>query len=174
MNLDYGSPTANAALRSMREDLPVRGEGTIAKTYTEHGARVARAARALREAFTRADVVDLLQERHGADAPDDRTVRRHLSELASAGYLERDRDGAGTAYQYEHRESPGSGEVVTPELPGPPPGQTLYEPHYTASVRVVPLDDLLERDLSGVSASGAGLPAPSTLAEGGTDGPPPE
>lgn len=41
-------------------------------------------------------------------------------------------------------ESPGSGEVEVNGAGWRPPGQAVYEPHYTAPVRVTPLHGLLE------------------------------
>lgn len=190
MQLDYDSPLANAALRGMREDrvaqailrfarggsgavvfartaalrddLPVRGEGRIAKTYTANATRIAEAAAGLdqdRDRFTTADV----RERLGDDAPSARTIRRTLAEFATAGYVERDRHGEGTAYGYADATSPGAGEVETPAVgvdthPDTPRNRVLY----TASVRVVPPDRLLAGGEGGGSGLDPVLPAPGT------------
>jgi hypothetical protein len=196
MNLDYGSAFANDVLRGMREDrvaqailrfargdsgavvfcrtaalrddLPLRGEGRIANTYTPNATRIARAVSTLdatRERFTAGDVVDQL----GEDAPSRRTVRRVLASFASAGYVERDRGGVGTAYGYQQVGEVPAGEVEAPtvDIGGGEahPDKTRKRVYYTASVRVAPLDSLLDSLGGGGSRVGGVLPAPGTAPE---------
>jgi DNA-binding transcriptional ArsR family regulator len=186
MALNYGSDVANAALRGMREDrvmqgilrftrggtgavvfartaalrddLPVRGEGAIARTYTADQRRVADTLRTLDTGrrYTAADVVDEL----GADAPSRRTVRRTLAAFANAGYVERERDGVGRAYEYRTVEAPGAGEVSVPDLPTP--DKLRKREHYTPAVRVVSPDDLLDTGNGAVAPTLTRLPAPSS------------
>jgi len=201
MNLDYGSDVANAALRGMREDrvaqailrfargdsgavvfartaalrddLPVRGAGQVARTYSATARRIAEATRELDAddgRFTAADVEQALD-----DAPSRRTIRRVLAEFASAGYVDRVRDGEGTAYGYDQVRDVGAGEVEAPAVEvDPTPDTPRKGVQYTAGVRVVPPDRLLDRVDRGGRGADPRLPAPDTAPDraGAGVGPP--
>jgi hypothetical protein len=154
MNLDYGSETANAYLKNMREDHVMQAilragrndDGTVvfahtaalredlpvdyqAVTLTAHSKgtlAVAEAAKTYRdEPFTVQDVVDEIRD--DQDAVDERQVRNILAELAGEGYLRRVREGGpGVAHEFELEEDPGTADIdlPEPELPETPDGET--------------------------------------------------
>jgi len=136
VDLDYGSDTANALLKRMREDkvmqsilrfgrdeegalvfahtaalrgdVPVVEQATVAEAFTSNQRAVARAAKDRRgEPFTVSDILE--DDRVDCSR---RTVRRLLNEFAELGYMRLVR---GHTNEYELLESPGTGEVQLPE-----------------------------------------------------------
>ena len=185
--LDYGTPTANAYLKHMREDqvmqailrfarggsgalvfartsalrrdLPVVGCGDIARTWSDTATAIAEyAARHPTDTVTVADLAALDEIDVGK-----RHIRRILGELASAGYLRRVVDRDGVAAEYEPTAPAPDTHAVDrlPETPAPgtadPPGRLPQEVYYTANVRVRGDSAPLEDLPEGVSAA---LPAP--------------
>jgi hypothetical protein len=154
MNLDYGSETANAYLKNMREDhvmqailragrnddatvvfahtaalredLPVDYQAVTLTAHSKGTLAVAEAAKALRGSpFTVQDVVDEIRD--DQDAIDERQVRNILGELAGEGYLRRVREGGpGVAHEFELEEDPGTADIdlPEPELPETPDSET--------------------------------------------------
>jgi hypothetical protein len=143
MNLDYGSETANAYLKNMREDhvmqailragrnddatvvfahtaalredLPVDYQAVTLTAHSKGTLAVAEAAKTYRdEPFTVQDVVDEIRD--DQDAVDERQVRNILAELAGEGYLRRVREGGpGVAHEFELEEDPGTADIDLPE-----------------------------------------------------------
>jgi len=150
MNLDYGSETANAYLKNMREDhvmqailragrnddatvvfahtaalredLPVDYEAATLTAHSKGTLAVVEAAKEFRrDPFTVQDIVDAIRD--DQDAVDERQVRNILAELAGEGYLRQVREGGpGVAHKFELLEDPGTADIdlPEPELPETP------------------------------------------------------
>jgi hypothetical protein len=191
-DLSYGSQTADAILRHMREDetmqavlrfgrdeegaivfahtaalredLPVVGEGAVVQAHSSSAKAVAEAASEFRSGqFTAGDVADKVDCSR-------RTVRRVLARFTDLGYLDRTETQNGAANEYRMRDDPGAADVQLPEVKAPgdddPADSPLYQ-YYTWSVRV----EGGETGVSGYSGrAGPTLPAPEEVAAG----PPPE
>jgi hypothetical protein len=97
----------------------------------------------------------------------ERQVRRVLSELVDAGYLQREDGGPGRAHSYKRIDDPGAGEVSIPDrddaVPNTP-GRSLSDTYYTKNVRVFDPDCGREDDSTPPPAAVARAPpAPSTI-----------
>ena len=136
--------TVVARTSTLREDLPVVGEGQVVETWSDAATSVARAWRRLDDEFTVADVREVAEvdvsKRH---------VRRVLSELVEAGYLQRLESGEGRATIYGAGEDVPAGEVELPErreaVDSGEPGPTATNQYYTWNVRVSRRSGPLER-----------------------------
>ena len=163
--------TVVARTSSLREDLPLVGEGQVVETWSDTATEIAAAYRRLGEQFTIADVADTVDVTR-------RQVRRVLAELTEAGYLDVVGSGPGVATEYEPAGTPSAGEVELPErgdavAGGSAPGRNATYLTYTWNVRVFGGDSRATTDDAPVSARHrGGPPAPSAAAAAGGGDPP--
>jgi hypothetical protein len=156
--------TVVAHTSALRDDLPVVGEAKVVETWSDTATTIARAYRRLGGQFTVADVADHVDVTK-------RQVRRVLSELSNAGYLDVVSSGDGVATVYDPRNTPGAGEVELPErgevVSADAPGQDPTTVYYTWNVRV---HGDPARQHGGESPSprrAAGAPPAPTVTDGG-------
>jgi len=154
--------TVVARTSALRDDLPVTGDAQVVEIWSDTATSIAREYRRLGEEFTAADVRDAVNV-----GP--RQVRRVLSELVDAGYIDRVESGDGIASKYEPVDEPGSGEVELPDRgdavdAAATPGRNSTNDYYTWNVRVSGVRSRSEKAGRPFQASSAcAPPAPSAL-----------
>ncbi|MHC3439558.1 hypothetical protein ACYJ1Y_16070 [Natrialbaceae archaeon A-gly3] len=179
--LDYGTPIANtyrdhmlkdqtmqAILRfgrsdeetivlahtsSLRDDLPVVGDGVTVTAHSKATLEVAEAARELKGTrFTSSDVHEAIDE-----AFTSRTVRNVLANLTEMGCLSR--ESGGRSHEYTLEEDPGTGDAALPglEITGDAEKSSI-EDNYTWNFREGRESSL---DEGSEVTSGPVIPAPS-------------
>ena len=149
--------TVVARTGALSPDLPVVGEGQVVETWSDTATAIARRYRRLGDRFTVADVADAVDVSR-------RHVRRVLTELAKAGYVDRVSAGDGVATVYAPGDTPGAGEVdlaAREDAVDATAGRDASKEYYTWNVRVA----------GGETAPEAGSPAPSTRPVGAPPAP---
>jgi hypothetical protein len=127
-----GGATVVARTSALRADLPVVGRGDVVETWSDTATNIVDKARSIGGRFTIGDVSPAVDV-------GDRQVRRVLSELVDAGYLQREDRGPGRAHAYDQVGDPGAGEVSIPdrdEVVPDTPGLSSSNVYYTGNVRV--------------------------------------
>jgi hypothetical protein len=162
-----GGATVVARTSALRADLPVVGRGEVVETWSDTATNIVKKARSLGQRFTSADV-------HSAVDVGERQVRRVLSELVDAGYLQREDGGPGRAHSYERIDDPGAGEVSIPDrddaVPDTP-GRSSSNTYYTRNVRVFAPDRGREDDSTPAPGTYTRAPpAPGTIEATGPPG----
>jgi hypothetical protein len=162
-----GGATVVARTSALRADLPVVGHGQVVETWSDTATNIVDKARSIGGRFTIGDVSPAVDV-------GDRQVRRVLSELVDAGYLQREDRGPGRAHAYDQVGDPGAGEVSIPDradVVPETPGHSSSNEYYTGNVRVFDPDRGRE-DVSTTTpaVSIRAPPAPGTIEATGPPG----
>ena len=154
--------TVVARTGALSADLPVIGEAQVVETWSDTATAIARRYRRLGGEFTVADVADAVDVSR-------RHVRRVLTELEEAGYVDRVSSAAGVATVFAPGDQPGAGEVDLldrEDAVDATAGRGASSEYYTWNVRVVDGTPALETSSPPASTRPVGAPpAPTAAAE---------
>jgi len=154
--------TVVARTSAIADELPVVGEGQVARTWSDTTTKIAREWRRVGGEFTVSDV-------EGAVDVKRRQVQRVLGQLEDAGYVRRVRGGDGTAAVFQPASQPGAGEAELPARDGAvadEPRRSSDTEYYTWNVAVREGGTPLQRVEPGGEPRVTGAPPAPQAADG--------